>query len=76
MRVNIPTPVVALIITVVVLVLGYVFWQGTSPGGANAEKTERMLRKAFGGGRAHAAPTPPAGATKPAGVPGISFPDR
>lgn len=75
MRVNIPTPVVALIITVVVLVVGYVLWQGTNPG-RNAEKTEWMLRKAFGGGKVRGAPVPPAGATKPSGVPGITFPDR
>lgn len=73
MRTNIPAPVVAVILVAVALVLGYVFWRGSSPG-ADAEKTEAMLRKAFGG-RGPGVTLPPApGAAKSPEVSGPAAP--
>lgn len=75
MRIQIPPPVVALIIAAVVLVLGFVLWQGTNPG-RDAEKTEERLRRTFGGGSKRVAPTPPAGAEKTAGSPPPTLPGK
>ncbi|HXG24202.1 MAG TPA: hypothetical protein VNJ09_06570 [Chthonomonadales bacterium] len=75
MRIQIPPPMVALIIAAVILVLGLVLWQGTSPG-RDAEKTEERLRRAFGGGGKRVAPMPPAGSEKTTGSPPLTLPGR
>lgn len=68
MRKEIPVPAVIAIIVVVLLVIGIVFWRRSGPG-AQAEKTEAMIRKAFGVSRPGPSMPP-----SPGGMPRSSAP--
>ncbi len=68
MRKEIPVPAVVAIVVVLLVVIGFVFWKKSSPG-AQAEKSEAMIRKAFGVQRPGPSLPP-----SPGGTPGSSVP--
>lgn len=59
----IPAPLAVAIILIALLVAGLIMWKKTGPG-AQAEQTEELIRKAFGGGGGAGPriPPPPQGA--------------